>query len=112
MDCKSKLAAVTSVAIAAGLFVAVTPSNAGSFAQKHPRRAEVLHRDNNLNNRINGNRGNLTGHYNKLERQDRMIRRQEQLDAKMNGGHITKSEQHQLNHEENHVSNEIKRDKN
>ena len=36
---------------------------AGRFAQQHPRRAEVLGRDNNINRRINNNYGNLGGHY-------------------------------------------------
>lgn len=102
-----------SAVIAAGMVVAATasPSYAGRFANNHPRRAEVLHRDNRLNNRINRNYGNLNGNYGKLERQDNKIRQQERRDARVNGGYITKGEQKQLNREENHVNKEIKHDK-
>jgi hypothetical protein len=98
--------------VAVGLLVtSIAPSYAGTFRQNHPRRAQVLHRDNRLNNRINANKGNLSGHYKQLSREDNSIRRQEQRDARNNGGHITKGEQHQLNHEENRVNNQIQRDK-
>jgi hypothetical protein len=82
----------------------------GGFAANHPRRAEVLGRDNHINNRINNDRGQLGGHYGQLKSEDRAIRQQEQADARFNGGHITKGEQNQLNHEENHVNNQIRRD--
>lgn len=82
----------------------------GNFAQNHPRRAEVLGRDNGLNNQIQGDRGDLSGHYNQLSHEDASIRRQEQADARFNGGYITKGEQNQLNREENHVQNQINRD--
>jgi hypothetical protein len=86
------------------------PSFAGQFRQNHPRRAEVLGRDRNINNRINQDRGQLGGHYNQLERQDQSIRRQEQRDARINGGYITPGQQKQLNREENHVNREIRND--
>jgi hypothetical protein len=73
----------------------------GSFAQNHPRRAEVLGRDNNLNNQLTADKGNLDGHYGQLSREDSAI---------FNGGYITKGEQNQLNREENHVQNQINRD--
>jgi hypothetical protein len=76
------------------------------FAQKHPRRAEVLHRDNRINNRINNDYGHLGGHYGQLEHQDNQIRNQEQADARKNGGYITKGQQGQLNREENSLSKE------
>ena len=99
--------------LAFGLIAASTaPSFAGTFAQNHPRRAEVLHRDNRTQNRINRDAGHLGGHYNQLSREDRSIRHQEQRDARNNGGHITKGEQRQLNHEENHLNNQISRDHN
>ena len=87
-----------------------TPSFAGTFAQNHPRRAEVLGRDRCINNRINANKGNLSGHYGQLEREDASIRRQEQRDAHMNGGYITKGEQAHLNREENRLNRQITRD--
>jgi hypothetical protein len=99
--------------VALGLLITSTaPSFAGQFQRNHPRRAQVLHRDNGINNRVNADIGQLGGHYNQLKREDRGIRHQEQRDARMNGGHITKGEQHQINHEENHVNNQIRRDHN
>jgi len=80
------------------------------FDNRHPRRSEVLDRAGNLNNRINADRGNLDGHYQQLSREDRSIRRQEQRDARMNGGHITAQEQQHLNREENRLNNQIRRD--
>ena len=114
MNIMPKVQKVSLLSVAAlGLLITSTaPSFAGQFQRNHPRRAEVLHRDNNINNRINNDRGHLGGHYGQLKRQDRNIRRQEQRDARMNGGHITKGEQRQLNREENHVNNEIRRDHN
>lgn len=100
-------------AIAAGLALTSTTSAyaaRGNFAQQHPRRAEVLGRDNHLNNRINNNYGNLGGHYGQLERQDWQIRQQEQNDARRNGGYITRGQQGQLNREENSLSNEVRYD--
>jgi hypothetical protein len=94
-----------SVFALAGLIISTSnnPSFA-DFAQKHPRRAEVLRRDNNINNRINKDFGHLGGKYGHLERQDRQIRAQEQADARKNGGFITKGQQGQLNREENALS--------
>ena len=86
------------------------PSFAGNFWHNHPRRAEVLRRDNNINREINHDRGDLGGHYGQLKAEDRAIRWQEQRDARMDGGHITRGEQRQLNREENHLQNQIRRD--
>ncbi len=102
-------------ATTAGLMLALLmssncPSFAGTFCQRHPRRAEVLGRDNRLNNKINRDYGKLGGNYGKLERQDMAIRRQEQRDARMNGGFITKGQQARLNREENHLNREVNRD--
>jgi hypothetical protein len=82
----------------------------GGFAQNHPRRAEVLGRDNNLNNQLTADKGNLDGHYGQLSREDSAIRQQEQSDARFNGGYISTAQQNQLNREENHVQNQINRD--
>ncbi len=110
MNSNIKIATVSAIAL--GILVSsALPSYAGRFANRHPRRAEVLGRDNNLNNRINANKGNLGGHYGQLKAEDRAIRRQEQRDARNDGGHITKGEQAHLNREENHLNNQIKRDK-
>jgi len=110
---KTSLAILTlSAAVAAGLVLtSALPSFAGKFAQNHPRRAEVLHRDNHLNNRLNKNYGNLGGHYGQLKNQDQRIHQQERRDKNINGGYITKGQKQQLNKEENHVNREIKQDK-
>ena len=81
-----------------------------TLAKEHPRRAEVIHRDNQLKKQINNDKGHLNGHYNQLSQEDRSIRRQERSDARHDGGHITLAEKHQLNHEENGVQRQIDRD--
>ncbi len=101
----------TSAAALVLICASMTPSYAGNFQQNHPRRAQVLNRANREQNRINRNAGHLGGHYNQLSREDRNIHRQEQRDARQNGGHITRGEQGQLNREENHLNNQINRDK-
>jgi len=82
------------------------------FVQNHPRRAQVLGRDANLNYGINKDEGHLGGNYKTLEGEDRSIAHQEQADAGQNGGHITRAEQQQLNGEENSLHNQIKQDYN
>ncbi len=80
------------------------------FEQNHPRRAEVLHRDNRIGGTLNADAGKLGGSYGSLKQQQQSIRGQEQADAAANGGHITKSEQGQLNAEENQLGREINAD--
>lgn len=103
---------VAPVSLALGLMLtaSILPSFAGNFCQNHPRRAQVLRRDNNINREINRERGDLGGHYGQLKAEDRAIRKQEQRDAKLNDGHITRGEQNRLNREENHLNNQIRRD--
>ena len=87
----------------------VTSADAG-WRANHPRRAEVNGRLNNQARRIHQERkeGEITGaQAADLHAEDRGIRAQERFDASQNGGHITKSEQLQLNHEENGVSHQI-----
>jgi hypothetical protein len=105
-----KFGAVSAIALTM-LVSSTLPSYAGRFSNRHPRRAEVLGRDRNLNNRINNNKGNLGGHYGQLKSEDRSIHRQERRDKNQDGGHITKGEQNHLNREENHMNNQIKHDK-
>lgn len=88
-----------------------TPSYAGNFAENHPRRAQVLGRDSRLNGRINANKGNLGGNYKALKSEDRSIHQQERADKNANGGFITKSQQKQLNSEENGLYKQIQQDK-
>ncbi|HVN34563.1 MAG TPA: hypothetical protein VMU96_04810 [Casimicrobiaceae bacterium] len=80
------------------------------FEQNHPRRAEVLHRDNRINGELNADAGKLGGNYGSLKQQQQSIRQQEQMDARANGGYITKSQQQQLNTEETQLNQEIKVD--
>ncbi len=78
----------------------------------HPRRAEVNARLANQAHRINVERreGEITAaQAHDLHAQDRGIRAQERYDASRDGGHITRAEQAQLNHQENQVSHEIGR---
>jgi len=81
------------------------------FEENHPRRAEVLHRDNRIGGTLNADAGKLGGNYGSLKQQQQTIRQQEQADAAANGGHITKSEQGQLNTEESQLNQEIKADR-
>jgi hypothetical protein len=99
------LAIATTMAVGAS-----TPSYAGNFAQRHPRRAEVLGRDNHLNNAINRDRGRLGGNYGALETEQRGIRQQEQADARANGGFITQQQKQQLNGEENTLRSQVRQD--
>jgi hypothetical protein len=102
--------AVTNLAVM--LFLSTGSSSfAQSFAQNHPRRAEVLQRDRNINNKINADKGQLHGHYRQLKQEDKSVHRQERQDKRMNGGHITKGEQRQLNHEENQINRQVRHDK-
>ena len=90
-----------------------TPARADDFAQKHPRRAEVIKRDRKLKNETKNalNSGKITGRQaNRLEKEENGIRKQERADARADGGHITKGEQRQLNREENHVKRQLNRD--
>ena len=80
------------------------------FEQNHPRRAEVLHRDNRVGGELNADAGKLGGNYGSLKQQQQSIRQQEQADAKANGGYITKAQEGELNGEEKQLNQEIKTD--
>jgi hypothetical protein len=95
-----------------GTFSGIPAEARGRFAQNHPRRAEVLHRDNHLNNRLNRDKGSLGGHYGQLRHEDNSIHRQERRDARANGGYITQGQKAQLNREENRMNRQIHRDHN
>ena len=87
---------------------------AGTFAKKHPRRAEVNRRVRNQNKRINQGvkSGELTSaQAQQLKANDAAIKSQERADVKANGGYLTKPEQKQLNQEENANSKLIKDEK-
>lgn len=82
----------------------------GEFADRHPRRAEVLSRDARINGKLNADYGRLGGNYGSLKSQDQAIRQQEQADARANGGYITPEQKRQLNQEENQLNKEIRQD--
>ncbi len=102
--------ALTTLLLTVMTVSSTTASFAGGWGQQHPRRSEVLGRDNHINNRLNNDRGQLGGNYGRLKGEDRAIKQQEQADARFNGGYITSGQQRQLNHEENHLNNQIRRD--
>jgi hypothetical protein len=84
-------------------------ATAREFKKKHPRRSEVVGRANNEENKNNAATadGKITGKQAaKLDRQDEAIKRQEERQARRNGGHITKKEQARDNREENRVNAE------
>ena len=97
------------LALTSAAFVSTADAN---WRTNHPRRTEVNGRLNNQARRIRTERkeGELTAAQARdLHAEDRGIRAQERFDASHNGGHITKAEQAQLNHEENGVSRQIGR---
>ena len=82
-----------------------------TFAQKHPRRAQVNHRVKNQEKRINKDlaSGKITEQQaDQLKANDKAIKQQERADVKANGGYLTKDQQKQLNQEENANSKLIK----
>ena len=107
--------ATSTPAAPAGTVQAPVSAKPATFAQEHPRRAEVVGRENNLLGSTTQNvaDGKLTAAQGqKIDGQLTAIRQQERQDAAANGGFITKQQQAQLNHEENHVKNEIRHDEN
>jgi len=82
----------------------------GNFRRTHPRRAEVNARLRNQNKRINKEvkEGEMSkGKAAALKANDHKIRKEEQLMASQNHGHITKAEQKVLNQQENANSRKI-----
>ncbi|MGO9114563.1 MAG: hypothetical protein ACLP9L_35555 [Thermoguttaceae bacterium] len=105
---------VVATALAAALlnvgFLAGAALGGQKWNAEHPRRAEVNHRLHNQSARIK--EGLKTGKLSSqqaqaLHQQDHQIRQEERADAAQNGGHITKSEQKQLNQQENALSTQI-----
>lgn len=83
---------------------------AETFAEKHPRRAEVNARLRNQNKRIREGlkSGKLTPAQAKaLRGEEAGIKAQERAEVKANGGYLTKGEQKQLNRELNQDSRQI-----
>ena len=82
-----------------------------NFDKTHPRRAEVNGRLKNQNARVDKKEANgkmSPAEANKIHKEDHAIKKEEKADAATHNGHITKQEQKQINHQENHVSKQIK----
>lgn len=85
-------------------------AQAGTWDQNHPRRAEVNGRLGMQNARINDKvaTGRMSaGQAAQLHHEDHQVHQEEHDMASQNGGHITRQEQHTLNRQENHISNQI-----
>ena len=111
MNTKQK-AIIAAIGLALTFGSVASASAETRWEHNHPRRDQVIDRLHRQNMRIRDERreGGLTGQQARsLHAADRSIFRQEQADARANGGHITKSEQHALNQEENGVSKQIGR---
>lgn len=90
--------------LAATFALPLSAATAETWAQAHPRRAEVNERLAHQNARITQGvrEGQLTpGQARALRADDRAIRAEERADAAVNGGHITRGEQNRLNRQEN-----------
>ncbi len=87
-----------------------TASADTTWQKNHPRREQVNNRLANQNKRIHNDVKNGTLTKNQaaaLHNEDHQVRQEERDMASQNGGHITKSEQHVLNQQENGISNQI-----
>ncbi len=87
-----------------------TASADTTWQKNHPRREQVNNRLANQNKRIHNDvkNGTLTkSQASALHNEDHQVRQEERDMASQNGGHITKSEQHVLNQQENGISNQI-----
>lgn len=80
----------------------------------HPRVNQVDQRQANQQERIGQGlqSGSLTaGEAQHLEKNEAKIQQQKNADMAAHGGHLTKSEQNQINHEQNAQSRQIYKDK-
>ena len=107
------IGSVLSIACAAAFAqpaIAADKDKDTQWEKNHPRREQVNDRLANQNRRIHEEvkEGEMTkAQAARLHKEDRNIRKEEQLMASQNGGHITKAEQHVLNQQENKVSAQI-----
>jgi hypothetical protein len=86
----------------------------GNVDPGHPRVNQVNQREQNQQERIaNGVKsGQLTrGETRRLERGEQRLENNEKKDMAKDNGHLTKKDQRQLNHEANHMSKRIYKDK-
>jgi hypothetical protein len=103
---KNSLLAAVGLALALGTAM---PASA-AWENHHPRRTEVIERVHQQNVRINKERreGEISlvkAH--RLHKAEHRILRHEQMDARLHKGHISKGEQHALNHRLNGVGKRI-----
>jgi hypothetical protein len=107
---KTSIIAAFGIAMTLGT---MTGASAETYWERHhPRRDEVMDRLHNQNLRIRDERreGEINGYQARgLHAEDRAIFRREQREARVNGGYITKGEQHHINRELNGVSGQIGR---
>jgi uncharacterized lipoprotein YajG len=90
-------------------------AGAGQVDPGHPRVNQVNARETNQQDRIaNGvKNGQLTpGQTARLEKGEQRLQNNEKKDMAADNGHLTKQDQRQLNHEANHMSKRIAKDKN
>jgi hypothetical protein len=104
--------ALTAAVVAAALGGLITPAMADEtqWQKDHPRRTEVNKRLANQNARIHNEvkSGQISkAQAGQLHHEDHNIRQEERSMASTNNGHITKTEQHALNQQENQVSGQI-----
>lgn len=100
------ISAIATLALAAAL----SSATAGPWANHHPRRVEVNGRLRSENARIvhNYHQGNITADEAKsLHAKVHDTRLDERADASQHNGHISKSQQHSLNQDENSISRQI-----
>src|SRR5262249_47970210 len=91
----------------------VAEASASTWEERHPRRAQVNHRLNNQNARINNNlaAGRITPREAaRLHREVHAVRTEERAAASLHNGHITRGERRALNRQENEVSRQIYRE--
>ena len=113
MSCPTRTRLVAlSLGLACSLAASSLSAQAGDarFDKEHPRRSEVLDRLQNINGRVNADKGDLDGHYYQLKQEENRIHDQERFDKNTDGGHITLGEQARLNAEENRLNRQIQRD--
>lgn len=111
---KSLLVLAASGLFAVGSAAAQSGAGAGKVDPGHPRVNQVNRRETNQQNRIaNGVKNDKLkpGQTAKLERGEQRLQNNEKRDMAADNGHLTKQDQRQLNHEANHMSNQIYKDK-
>jgi len=89
-------------------------AGAGKVDPGHPRVNQINQREQNQQNRIaNGIKNDkLTpGQTARLEKGEQRLQHNEKKDMAKDNGHLTKQNQRQLNHEANHMSKRIYKDK-